>query len=181
MSDHSIFDKSYLGEFVYGAIDGAITTFAVVAGAAGANLSSTVVLILGFANLFADGFSMAASNYLSTKAKLAVIASGKGHTHNPGLPFRTALVTFLSFFAVGFIPLTSYVGGKAFPALQPYQFGVSAVLTAAAFLGIGAVKARVIKMNALISSVETLLIGGVAAIIAFAVGLFLKWVISSGV
>lgn len=175
-----IFDKSYLGEFVYGAIDGAVTTFAVVAGAAGANLSSTVVLILGFANLFADGFSMAAGNYLSTKAKLAVIAAGKGHVHHPGLPLRTALVTFLSFFAVGFIPLTSYVGGKLFTALQPYQFAISAVLTAAAFLGIGAIKARVVKMNALISSIETLLIGGVAAIIAFAVGLFLKSVITSG-
>ena len=52
----AIFNRNYLGEFVYGATDGAITTFAVVAGAAGADLSPTVVLILGFANLFADGF-----------------------------------------------------------------------------------------------------------------------------
>ena len=60
---------SYLRDFVYGAIDGAVTTFAIVAGAAGANLSDSVVVILGFANLFADGLSMAVSNYLGTRAE----------------------------------------------------------------------------------------------------------------
>ena len=60
---------SYLGDFVYGAIDGAVTTFAVVAGAAGASLDDSVVVILGLANLFADGFSMAISNYLGTRAE----------------------------------------------------------------------------------------------------------------
>ena len=59
---------SYLGDFVFGAIDGTVTTFAVVCGAAGAGLSSGVALVLGVANLLADGFSMAAGNYLSTKA-----------------------------------------------------------------------------------------------------------------
>ena len=54
--------KWYLEEFVYGATDGAVTTFAVVAGVVGASLSPSVVLILGFANLFADGFSMAVGN-----------------------------------------------------------------------------------------------------------------------
>src|SRR3989344_4019815 len=62
-------ERKYLAEFVYGAIDGTVTTFAVVAGAVGASLSSTVILILGFANLFADGFSMAVSNYLSNKSQ----------------------------------------------------------------------------------------------------------------
>ena len=61
-------DKSYIPEFVYGGIDGAITTFAVVAGAAGANLSVTVVIILGMANLIADGFSMSIGNFFSTQA-----------------------------------------------------------------------------------------------------------------
>jgi VIT1/CCC1 family predicted Fe2+/Mn2+ transporter len=60
---------SYLRDFVYGAIDGAVTTFAVVAGAAGASLDDSVVVILGLANLFADGFSMAVSNYLGTRAE----------------------------------------------------------------------------------------------------------------
>ncbi len=61
--------QEYLGEFVYGGIDGAVTTFAVVAGAAGADLSIGVVLILGFANLLADGFSMSVGAYLSTKSE----------------------------------------------------------------------------------------------------------------
>jgi len=61
----------YLKDFVYGAIDGTITTFAIVAGVAGAALSPSIVLILGFANLLADGFSMAISNYLSIKAERA--------------------------------------------------------------------------------------------------------------
>jgi vacuolar iron transporter family protein len=63
------FNKDYIPEFVYGGIDGAITTFAVVAGATGAELQISVVIILGFANLFADGFSMSIGNFFSTKAE----------------------------------------------------------------------------------------------------------------
>ena len=59
--------KLSIEDFVYGATDGAVTTFAVVAGVVGASLSPSVVLILGFANLFADGLSMSIGNYLSEK------------------------------------------------------------------------------------------------------------------
>lgn len=58
---------NWLPDFVYGGIDGAVTTFAVVAGVEGAMLSAPIILILGFANLLADGFSMASSKYLSDK------------------------------------------------------------------------------------------------------------------
>jgi VIT1/CCC1 family predicted Fe2+/Mn2+ transporter len=61
--------QNYLRDFVYGGIDGAVTTFAIVAGTIGANLSTKIVLILGTANLIADGFSMAASNFLGTRAE----------------------------------------------------------------------------------------------------------------
>ncbi len=61
--------QEYLGEFVYGGIDGSVTTFAVVAGATGAQLDSAVVIILGFANLIADGFAMSVGSYLSTKSE----------------------------------------------------------------------------------------------------------------
>ena len=61
---------NYLRDWIYGGIDGSVTTFAVVSGVAGAELSPWIILILGFANLFADGFSMAASNFLGTKAEL---------------------------------------------------------------------------------------------------------------
>jgi vacuolar iron transporter family protein len=60
-------------DFVYGAVDGSVTTFAVVAGVIGAELSPSIVLILGFANLFADGFSMAVGNYLSSKTRIEYI------------------------------------------------------------------------------------------------------------
>lgn len=62
-------DASYLRDWIYGGIDGAVTTFAVVSGVVGAELSSTVIVVLGLANLLADGFSMAASNYSGTRAE----------------------------------------------------------------------------------------------------------------
>ena len=61
---------NWLPDFVYGGIDGAVTTFAVVAGVVGAGLSTPIILILGFANLLGDGFSMATGKYLSDKAEL---------------------------------------------------------------------------------------------------------------
>src|SRR5262245_3025507 len=64
---------SYLGDFVLGAIDGCVTTFAVVAGVAGAGLSPTVVIIMGLANVLADGFSMAVGNFLGTKSDRQVV------------------------------------------------------------------------------------------------------------
>lgn len=66
---HATFGGSYIRDVVYGANDGIITTFAVVAGVAGASLSSNIVLILGFANLLADGLAMAIGNYLGTKSE----------------------------------------------------------------------------------------------------------------
>ncbi|TBN04350.1 hypothetical protein EYD45_06950 [Hyunsoonleella flava] len=60
--------QAYLGEFVYGGIDGAVTTFAVVSGAVGAGLNNEVIIILGFANLLADGFAMSIGAYLSSKS-----------------------------------------------------------------------------------------------------------------
>lgn len=63
-------NHNYIRDFIYGGIDGAVTTFAIVSGVSGAELSPAIVLILGFANLVADGFSMAASNYLGTKAEI---------------------------------------------------------------------------------------------------------------
>jgi vacuolar iron transporter family protein len=61
--------EAYLGEFVYGGIDGSVTTFAVVAGAVGAGLDSSIIIILGFANLLADGFAMSIGAYLSSKSE----------------------------------------------------------------------------------------------------------------
>jgi hypothetical protein len=62
--------QNYLRDLIYGGIDGAVTTFAVVTGVVGADLAPAVILILGLANLLADGFSMATSNFLGTKVEL---------------------------------------------------------------------------------------------------------------
>lgn len=62
---------SYLGDAILGSIDGCVTTFAVVAGAAGGGFSSGVVIVLGIANLLADGFSMAVSNYQGPRASFS--------------------------------------------------------------------------------------------------------------
>lgn len=72
---HQVGSGQYIKSFVYGGLDGIVTTFAVVAGVAGANLSASVVLILGVANLIADGISMAFGDYLSTKAEKEYMAA----------------------------------------------------------------------------------------------------------
>jgi len=66
---HERREMHYVGDAVLGGIDGCVTTFAVAAGAIGAGFGAVVALVLGLANLIADGFSMAVSNYQSTKAQ----------------------------------------------------------------------------------------------------------------
>ena len=61
---------NYIRDWVYGGIDGAVTTFAIISGVVGAELSTRTIIIMGFANLIADGFSMAASNYSGTKTEV---------------------------------------------------------------------------------------------------------------
>jgi VIT1/CCC1 family predicted Fe2+/Mn2+ transporter len=162
--------KKYLPEFVYGSIDGTVTTFAVVAGVLGASLSSTIVLILGFANLFADGFSMAVSNYLSTKSSNDLQNSNIKKSKKP---FKTALATFISFIVIGFIPLLSFVLAIFFPIQNP--FIISIILTALAFLIVGFVKGYITSnKSCILCALETLIIGSGAALIAFLVGYLLR-------
>lgn len=173
--------ESYLGEFVYGAIDGTVTTFAVVAGAAGAGFSSTVIVILGFANLIADGFSMGASAYLSAKSERDLKArkhleAGKEqdpHDHAHGeTPLRDGLITFGSFIVVGFVPFILYV----FDAILGLKtaasslFLWSAVLTGLTFIIIGLLKAHITKTKSWRAAAETLGLGAIAAMLAYLLG-----------
>lgn len=85
---HNASHHSYLKDFIYGAIDGTVTTFAVVSGVAGAGLSSEVIIILGLANLVGDGFSMAASNFVGcrTDQQLMQLAREMEHRHIAVVP-----------------------------------------------------------------------------------------------
>lgn len=74
-------EGTYIKSIVYGGLDGTVTTFAIVSGVVGASLNPGIVLILGFANLIADGISMAAGDFLSSRAQNDYNRSEKG-THN---------------------------------------------------------------------------------------------------
>lgn len=163
----------YLPEFVYGGTDGAITTFAIVAGSIGASLNYSIVLILGFANLLADGFSMASANYLSIKSQNELDARHRHKHYEKKNPTKSGLATFISFFLIGLIPLISFVI-MALTNSQFNAFDYSIALTALAFIIIGGVKAKVVKKGIIKSSLETLLIGGVASTLAFTVGYLLR-------
>lgn len=226
---NAVREHNYLRDFVYGGIDGAVTTFAVVSGVAGAGLSSGVVIVLGLANLAGDGFSMAAANYLGSKAdqqllerarrteelhiekyaegereeiRQILIAKGfqgstldeavdtitadrklwidtmlqdeLGLSLNPRDPLRAALVTFASFVAIGFLPLLAFIAHHISDAPSGNPFVYSAILTAFAFIGVGAVKARFVEHAWYRAGAETLAVGGTAALLAFAVGHLLR-------
>lgn len=156
--------KKYLPEFVYGSIDGTVTTFAIVAGIAGAALSPAIVLILGVSNVLADGFSMASSNYLSERSK-------DGHTKKEAL--KTASATFTAFVIVGFIPILPYL----LFSTTSQMFFWSCVLTAFTFVTIGYVRGKIVGENRLFASLETFFVGGAAATISYFVGYLLSGVI----
>jgi VIT1/CCC1 family predicted Fe2+/Mn2+ transporter len=173
--------EQFLGEFVYGATDGTVTTFAVVAGAAGAGLSSTVIVILGFANLIADGFSMGASAYLSAKSErdLKIRRHNEAGTehkpHDPAhgeTPLQDGIITFASFVLVGLVPFILYVldGLFDFGWSGHSLFIWSSILTGLTFIAIGLLKARVTKTRAWRAATETLVLGAIAASLAYVLG-----------
>jgi VIT1/CCC1 family predicted Fe2+/Mn2+ transporter len=170
-------ERRYLPEFVYGGIDGAITTFAVVSGSIGASLTSGIILILGLANLLADGFSMAVSNYLSVKSQTELHKGHKDYKQIANLgkhPMKTSIATFISFLIIGIIPLISFLLALLIPSLKQNQFEYSFILTGIALAIVGYVKGSIINKHPIKSSMETLLIGGFAAILSYLVGYLLK-------
>ena len=168
-------ERKYLPEFVFGAIDGAVTTFAVVAGAMGASLSPLIILILGFANLFADGFSMAMSDYLSIKSENQIQKSYR-HKHFKN-PRKAAFVTFFAFVIVGLIPLISFVIALFAPFIDNHKFIYSMILTGISFLVIGSVKGEVVGKEKVHSAIETFIVGTLAALIAFIVGYVVRGIV----
>lgn len=166
--------ERYLPEFIYGGIDGAVTTFAVVSGALGATLSPAVVIILGFANLFADGFSMAVSNYLSVKSSRDLEERDGAAQAYEKSPLATATATFVAFVLIGLVPLSSFVLAPIWPWAADNTFGLAMGLTAVAFFAVGWGKGVVTETSRLRAGLVTLAIGGAAAAIAFGVGYLLR-------
>lgn len=175
--------EPYLGEFVYGGMDGCVTTFAVVSGAYGAELSSTIVIILGFANLLADGFAMSVGAYLSHKTELDTYKKNKGLNDIQASlqvlksPFKIGGVTYFSFILVGVIPLSAYVIDYIHP-LPGHLFLISSLLTAVGFVFVGWLKAYVNNTRYIKGIAETVLLGAIAAFVAYIIGDFLESVIS---
>jgi VIT1/CCC1 family predicted Fe2+/Mn2+ transporter len=153
----------YLRDLIYGALDGAITTMAVVAGVAGADLTRRAGLILGLANLFADGFSMGASNYLGLKSEL----EQAGRSVKEEAPWRHGFATLGAFVVVGSLPLVGFVVG---PLLGRSTLSASAVLTAVALLITGAARAPFVGRSPWRSALEMLTVGAVACLAAYVVG-----------
>jgi len=153
--------RRYLPDLVFGANDGIITTFAVVSGVVGASLSNRVILIRGFANLLADGVSMGASNYLARRSE------GEA-AEDPArrLVARNAVATFLGFVVAGIIPLAAYL----VPLPDGSRYGVALGLTLSSLFLVGASRSLVRDRPFLRSGVEMLLIGSLAAGIAYGIG-----------
>ncbi len=165
--------KHYLGEIVYGGIDGIVTTFAVVAASAGAGLEAGVVIVLGFANLIADGFSMGISAYLAEKTKTD---QDRNKTHNP---IGVGVATFAAFIAVGIFPvliyLIDYLADWQTSSTRLFLYG--SVVALIAFAGIGFAKSFDGNESRLRSTLETVILGGTAALIAFVLGDLLEQIV----
>lgn len=159
----------YIGDLVYGANDGIVTTFAVVAAAAGAGVSASIILILGIANLIADGFSMGASKYLSLKSEQSVEKAGTDLRN----PFNDGLATFVSFVVVGSLPLVPFI----VPAASNNAFLISGIATGITFFVVGAARSFVIKKHPIIAGLEMLVVGGAASAMAYLLGSYVETLI----
>lgn len=160
--------RHYLPDLVYGANDGIITTFAVVAGVEGAQLPAAVVLILGVANLLADGFSMGASDFLSIRSRSAVERFEQKTVSEP-FALRHGFATFLAFVLAGTVPLL----GVMFSVPVAYRFPATIVLTLLTLFAVGAARTLVTRGRWWTEGMEMMLIGAVAAGVAYGVGALL--------
>lgn len=157
--------RHYIRELVYGANDGIITTFAVVAGVAGGGLPLPAVLIIGAANLLADGLSMGVGSYLAIRAHESVLRS-QALPEQEARPFRHGAATFAAFVAAGFIPLIPY----AIPRLPVGRFASSIVLTLLALFTVGASRSMISSGRWWWAGFEMLTLGAIVAAVAYASG-----------
>ena len=148
--------RKYLPSIVYGGSDGAVTTFAVMAGAVGAGLDTRIIIILGLANLFSDGFSMASADYQAEDSKMK---------EDKANALRDSFFTFVSFVGIGFIPLIPIL----FMA-QSHMFLLSCIFTFLTFVMIGYFRAKILNRKPIKVIIQSVLIGTTCAIISYIVG-----------
>jgi VIT1/CCC1 family predicted Fe2+/Mn2+ transporter len=151
----------YFPDLVYGANDGIITTFAVVSGVVGADLSERVILILGFANLVADGFSMGASNFLARRSYAEAAERA-----DPPEAARHGAATLIGFLTAGIVPLVAYL----VPLADEARFAAAIVLTLATLFAVGASRALITRLGWIRSGLEMLAVGALAAAVAYGIG-----------
>jgi VIT1/CCC1 family predicted Fe2+/Mn2+ transporter len=162
--------RHYLRDLVYGANDGIITTFAVVAGVAGGELAASVVLIIGAANLAADGVSMGVGNLLAIRANESARAA-QNLPEEEAFPWKHGLATLAAFVAAGVVPLVPYL----LPLAAEHRLLWSAAMTMAALFAVGAGRAAVTLDRWWWTGTETLMLGAGVAMAAFGAG----WLIAS--
>ena len=161
------FARHYIRDIVYAANDGLVTTFAVVAGTRGAELTAFAVIALGFANLAADGLAMGAGNYLGIKSERAA-EMGDGYVERAETvhALKHGAVTWASFVGAGLVPLVPFLFGMSVHR----GFWVSLALTAGMLFGVGAWRTRFTRRSFWRSGMEMLLVGALAGAAAFAAG-----------
>lgn len=157
--------RHYLRDLIYGANDGIITTFAVVAGVTGGSLSSRAVLIVGLANLLADGLSMGVGNYLSIRSHESVRAA-QDLPIEEASPVRHGTATMAAFVAAGAVPLIPYLLGSS----SSGAFLTAVALTMLALFSVGALRATVTTDRWWSAGLEMLGLGAIVAGVAYGVG-----------
>ena len=163
--------QHYLKDMVYGANDGLVTTFAVVAGVEGGALTRRAVLIVGFANLLADGLSMGVGNYLSIRSQ-EIVRRTLALPEEEAYPSRHAVATFLAFGVAGAIPLAAYL----FPAVPASaRVATATVSTLVALFGVGALRSTVTDEPALRGGLEMLGLGAIVSAVAYYAGSAAAW------
>jgi VIT1/CCC1 family predicted Fe2+/Mn2+ transporter len=159
------FARHYLRDVVYGAIDGIVTTFAVVAGVTGGDLSARAVLVVGIANLFADGLSMGVGNYLSIRSHESMRAA-QALPEEEASPARHGLATWAAFATAGAVPLAPYLWG----ASGAEAFYAASALTLITLFAVGASRTVITIDRWWTAGLEMTALGAAVAAAAYGAG-----------
>lgn len=162
--------RHYIRDLVYGANDGIITTFAVVSGVAGGALSHTAILVIGAANIAADGVSMGAGNLLAIRAHERALEA-QGLPEEESFPWKHGVATLAAFVVAGCVPLLPYL----LPAAADSAGSWSAGLTFSTQFGLGVARAAITSERWWKSGMETLALGALVAAAAYAAGAIVAW------